>query len=201
MAQAEVATAARLVSALPPSTSTSLLTVRVRLAEGERAEAAGLLDDLVITNRRERLERSLLVARALLDRPEAATKALEEALEIALPVGFHRSIVSEGPEVLALLDAITAGGTMGDYVARLLSASRGAAPPINVPTQDLVDPLSERELTVLRQLASAQDSREIANTMYLSVNTVRTHVKAIYRKLDVSSRADAVARGRDLSLL
>ncbi|RPI07160.1 MAG: DNA-binding response regulator, partial [Actinobacteria bacterium] len=42
---------------------------------------------------------------------------------------------------------------------------------------------------------------EIANTMYLSVNTVRTHVKAIYRKLDVSSRADAVARGRDLSLL
>ena len=64
-----------------------------------------------------------------------------------------------------------------------------------------MDPLSERELTVLRYLSSRLDAAEIAAALYLSVNTVRSHVKAIYRKLGVNARAQAVRAGRELGLI
>ena len=105
------------------------------------------------------------------------------------------AIGEPGGEILDDLDPLE------QAMSLLRALGRPGRPQLAPLSQDLVDPLSERERSVLRQLASPQDSREMANTMYLSVNTVRTHVKAIYRKLGVSSRADAVARGRELSLL
>ena len=61
--------------------------------------------------------------------------------------------------------------------------------------------LSERELTVLRLLAGDLSQREIGAELYISLNTVKGHTRSIFRKLGVSSRADAVARGRELFLL
>jgi LuxR family maltose regulon positive regulatory protein len=61
--------------------------------------------------------------------------------------------------------------------------------------------LSERELTILRFLASDLSQREIGSELYISLNTVKGHTRSIFRKLGVSSRADAVARGRELALL
>ena len=61
--------------------------------------------------------------------------------------------------------------------------------------------LSERELTLLRLLASELSQREIGSELFISLNTVKGHVKSIFRKLGVTSRADAVARGRELGLL
>ena len=61
--------------------------------------------------------------------------------------------------------------------------------------------LSERELTVLRLLASDLSQREIGSELYISLNTVKGHTRSIFRKLGVSSRAEAVARGRELVLL
>ena len=70
------------------------------------------------------------------------------------------------------------------------------------PGQDLlIEPLSDRELTVLRYLSSKLDATEIADSLYISVNTVRSHIKAIYRKLGVNSRVDAVRHGEALGLL
>ena len=74
--------------------------------------------------------------------------------------------------------------------ARLAAARRAAAAP---------EPLTEREQTVLRFLSSGLSEREIARELYLSFNTVHTHVKALYRKLGVSSRAEAVARAREFT--
>jgi LuxR family maltose regulon positive regulatory protein len=86
------------------------------------------------------------------------------------------------------------------YVRRLLAAS--TARPDSVPsTQPLVDPLSERELEVLRLLATDLDGPDIARQMVVSVNTLRTHTKRIYTKLGVTNRRAAVRRGRDLKLL
>jgi LuxR family maltose regulon positive regulatory protein len=73
-------------------------------------------------------------------------------------------------------------------------------PPLATSQPGLVDPLSERELTVLRLLASRLTCSEIARELYLSVNTVRSHVKAIYRKLGVNARVDAVKRGHALGI-
>ena len=63
------------------------------------------------------------------------------------------------------------------------------------------DPLSERELTVLRYLPTLLSSSEIAGELFVTVNTVKSHLKSIYRKLEVSSRREAVARARDLGLV
>ena len=63
------------------------------------------------------------------------------------------------------------------------------------------DPLTEREQTVLRYLASALSNTEIAKELYLSVNTVKTHQRTIYRKLGAEGRRDAVRRARALRLL
>ena len=67
--------------------------------------------------------------------------------------------------------------------------------------QPLLEPLSERELVVLRFLPTLMSNAEIAGEMFVSVNTVKTHLKHIYRKLDVSDRREAVRRGRELHLL
>jgi LuxR family maltose regulon positive regulatory protein len=66
---------------------------------------------------------------------------------------------------------------------------------------DVAEPLTERELAVLRLLATQLSNREIGRELYVSINTVRTHIQAIYRKLDVATRAEAVALARELGLL
>jgi LuxR family maltose regulon positive regulatory protein len=78
---------------------------------------------------------------------------------------------------------------------RLAAAKRAARPPVAGAE------LSERELTVLRLLNSGLSEREIGRELFLSFNTVHSHVKSVYRKLAVSSRADAVARARERRLL
>lgn len=78
----------------------------------------------------------------------------------------------------------------------VMRSTRSSAGTANVPL-----PLSERELTVLRYLQSILSNAEIAAEMSISVNTVKTHVRSIYRKLDADTRRDAVRRARSLQLL
>jgi LuxR family maltose regulon positive regulatory protein len=122
---------------------------------------------------------------------------------VAHALGWQQSIVAEGPQLWDLLRSLPAVDDMRAYVDELLAASVGAvlSPSCRVDQRDVVDPLSERELTVLRYLASRLDALEIAAALYLSVNTVRSHVKAIYRKLEVNTRAQAVRRGRELGFI
>jgi LuxR family maltose regulon positive regulatory protein len=179
--------------------------VRLALAEGDRTTAVELLGRIDPTgaDRRGRIElgvlRALAAGRADRDR---AARELAGVLELTGPERYHRTLVAEGPALWDLLEAVPTQGRAADHLAQVLDAARRAVPATQAVDQgSLIDPLSERELTVLRYLASRLDSSEIAGALYLSVNTVRTHVKAIYRKLAVSSRADAVARARELGLL
>jgi LuxR family transcriptional regulator, maltose regulon positive regulatory protein len=64
-----------------------------------------------------------------------------------------------------------------------------------------IDDFSDRELAVLRLLSGELSQREIGGALYISLNTVKTHTKSIYRKLGVSQREDAVARARELGLI
>jgi LuxR family maltose regulon positive regulatory protein len=84
---------------------------------------------------------------------------------------------------------------------RLLEAAVAPATGPSPTTQPLVDPLSERELEVLRLLHGDLDGPEIAGHLFVSVNTVRTHTKNIYAKLGVNSRRAAVRRATELGLL
>ena len=109
-----------------------------------------------------------------------------------------------------LLTAIARQRAGWDYVRRLLAAFAhdGGTTPVKPPveqatrrSQGLVEPLSERELDVLRLLATDLDGPDIARRLFVSVNTMRTHTKSIYAKLGVNSRRAAVRRAEELGLL
>ena len=100
----------------------------------------------------------------------------------------------------SLLRAVAKQGIAPNYVRRLLAAVSKTDDSTPV-TQGLIDPLSERELVVLRLLGTDLNGPEIARELIVSVNTVRTHTKNIYAKLGVTNRRAAVRRAQELRLL
>ncbi len=99
-----------------------------------------------------------------------------------------------------LLEAAAADGIAPNYVRRLLTAF-GNAEDGTTANQVVIDPLSERELDVLRLLATDLGGPAIARELFVSLNTVRTHTKHIYTKLAVSNRRAAVRRAEELDVL
>jgi LuxR family maltose regulon positive regulatory protein len=107
--------------------------------------------------------------------------------------------------IAALLKKVAARGGARSYVGRLLAeleretiTTPSTAGPSPV---SLIEPLSERELEVLRLLTTPLSQPEIADRLTVSVNTIRTHARHIYAKLDVHSRMEAVERAEELGLL
>jgi LuxR family maltose regulon positive regulatory protein len=106
----------------------------------------------------------------------------------------------------ALLRRAASRGVSPAYVARLLEAfgDPGREPRegwAQSRPQPLIEPLSEREIEVLRLLARGMSNPEIAQALFIAVSTVRSHCKSIYAKLDVHKRWDAVQRAQELGLL
>jgi LuxR family maltose regulon positive regulatory protein len=132
-----------------------------------------------------------------LGRLDQASQALEQALALAASEGYRRPFVAGFPLRRLLERHLTRPTAYGPLVAELLDAlaQGGDAPP------GLLEPLSERERAVLRLLPALLSNPEIAAELFVSVNTVKTHIKTIYRKLDVTSRRDAVIRARELRLI
>ena len=129
----------------------------------------------------------------------AAEGALRRALDLAAPEGYRRAFVEGGTPVRQLLaDHLHWDDTHHPLVGALLERLRSAEP---AGPAALVVPLSEREQVVLRYLSSRLSAGEIADELYVSLNTVKTHIKSIYRKLDTNRRWDAVKRARQLQLL
>ena len=130
----------------------------------------------------------------------AALACLERAVTLAEPEGYVRVFADEGPPMASLLRALAKQGTSGNYARRLLAAV-GETGPDGAVKQALIEPLSERELDVLRLLGTELDGPAIARELMVSLNTVRTHTKHIYAKLAVTNRRAAVRRARELGLL
>jgi LuxR family maltose regulon positive regulatory protein len=145
----------------------------------------------------------ILVLRALAHQTlgdiPAALASLQRALTLAEPEGYVRIFVDEGPPIASLLRAAAKQGTAPSYVRRLLAAVSTTEDSTPV-SQGLIEPLSERELEVLRLLGTDLDGPEIARELVVSLNTVRTHTKNIYAKLGVTNRRAAVRRAAELGL-
>ena len=129
----------------------------------------------------------------------AALASLGRAVTLAEPEGYVRIFADEGPPIVPLLRAVAKQGTRQNYARRLLAAM-GTTEAGSGPTT-LIDPLSERELDVLRLLGTELDGPAIARELMVSLNTMRTHTKNIYAKLAVTSRRAAVRRAAELDLL
>jgi LuxR family maltose regulon positive regulatory protein len=184
--------------------STGVYRVRVALLEGDDRDAAAMLEELPApVSRKARVERAVLAALSLLDRDiDRANAALGDAIRTGQPEWLVRTVVEHGPRVHKLLASYTPATTQEPYLARLLSAAVADVAPVRAEVvQALIDPLTARELTVLRYLCSRLTNVEIARALYVSINTLKSHVRTVYRKLDVASREDAVTVGRQLGLI
>ncbi len=128
-----------------------------------------------------------------------ALVSLERALTLAEPEGYQRIFVDEGPPMAGLLREAANHGTAPTYVSQLRAAF-GKAEDTTPLTQLLIEPLSKRELEVLRLLGTELSGPEIAQELLVSLNTMRTHTKNIYNKLGVNNRRAAVRRAEELNL-
>jgi LuxR family maltose regulon positive regulatory protein len=168
------------------------------LGGGDPAAASGMPVSV-------RAEAWLLDALALdaLSEHENAACSLERSLDLAEPAGLSRLIVEHGNLVRPLLHRHVRHGTahpaiVGEALETI--EHRGSERSRSVAVL-LAEPLSEREQAILRYLPTMMSNHEIASELFVSVNTVKTHLKAIYRKLDASGRREAVQRGRELGLM
>lgn len=178
-----------------------LTLVRLRLAGGDAGSVGGLLDRLHADAGRAGSLLEIGVLRALAQhalghRTEALAELNQALLEAPEPDAYARLFLDEDAPMLALLQAgqDSEYDVLRSHARRLLNAPR-------VDPGTLADPLSERELEVLRLLASELTGPEIARHLFVSLNTLRTHTKRIFTKLDVNNRSAAVRRGRELDLL
>ncbi|MET8280719.1 LuxR C-terminal-related transcriptional regulator [Micromonospora sp. NPDC005174] len=132
-----------------------------------------------------------------------AGRVLEQVLDLAGPQGCRRAFTRAEPSVRDLLAArLDAGTAHFPLVSDLVRGVEESTPrPAVVPVGLLDEPLTERELTILRYLQSILSNVEIASELSLSVNTVKTHVRNIYRKLGATRRREAVRRARELRLI
>jgi LuxR family transcriptional regulator, maltose regulon positive regulatory protein len=130
----------------------------------------------------------------------AALATLKRSIALAEPEGYVRVFLDVGAPMTALLRDAAKREPSGSYVAMLRAAST-TAPPSMSPAQQLVEPLSERELEILRLLATQLSGPEIASHLVVSLNTVRTHTRNVFAKLGVNSRRAAVHRAEELHLL
>ena len=189
-----------------------LITARWYLVQGRREAALQLLQDLLREAQRMGRRRSTFEAQALLALTYAAHEQQEQARQILLTLlaqtcteGHLRLFLDEGEAMAVLLRALVLHIREQPLLAYLQSIvhafprSRGTLAPS--PATLLPEPLSSREQCVLRLLVSGRSNSEIARELVVSVNTVRTHIQNIYRKLDAHNRAAAVEVARQLHLI
>ncbi len=149
------------------------------------------------------IRRLILLACAEMQRgrTQLAEEAIRRAVDTGRPEGFVRPFLEEAPQILSLLRGIVSTRT-DPYVAHLLCQAEQVVPgqPVVAPAH-ILEPLTERERELLGYLPSHLHLREIAASMYVSLNTVKTHLKNIYRKLGAASRSEAVTMARAHGLL
>jgi LuxR family maltose regulon positive regulatory protein len=177
--------------------------VRLLLAQNRPGGACTLLADLERLAQEDGHCRQLIthyiqhaLAQQMLGAQEGALACLEQALRLAAPEDYVRAFLDEGPLVADLLPNVR--HVAPAFVDALLQGLAGETKAAESP---LIEPLSERELEVLRLLAQDLTSPQIARELVIAVSTVRSHLKSIYRKLDAHSRYEAVERAKALRLL
>jgi LuxR family maltose regulon positive regulatory protein len=135
---------------------------------------------------------------------DEAVLLLSDVLALAEPGGYIRLFIDEGAAMAQLLPEALARGIRPQYCRTVLSAFDTEAGPgtaSSLPEQPLIEPLTPRELDVLRLIAQGLSNREISERLYLALDTVKGHNRKIFGKLDVQRRTEAIARAREVGLL
>jgi len=189
----------------------ALIVAHLYLARGQPQAALALLERWraeAAMQERTRSEIEILAVQALAhsalaDRTQAL-QALTRALTLAQPRGLRRIFLDLGEPLAVLLQTAAptfAKRALAGYAAGLLRVlSHGQAHAAPVAALPLLEPLSQQEQRVLRLIVAGQSNAEIARELVVSPNTIKTHIKNIYRKLNVNTREEAQAAARELHL-
>jgi len=176
---------------------------RLLIAQGQKHLASEQLRVCLETASRAGWGYAVIAVRVLqslaADKPQAALDWLSEALRQAQPEGYIRTFADVGEPLVPILREAALRGIAPEYVGQILAAikQKQVAPS----PSPLVEPLSERELKVLRLVAAGFSNREIAEKLIISPGTAKSHVNHICGKLGVRNRTEAVTRAKDLGLV
>ncbi|MEQ8677331.1 MAG: LuxR C-terminal-related transcriptional regulator [Aggregatilineales bacterium] len=186
-----------------------LSEARVLIAQGKPEAAFQLLEPL-----RQKMENKnwadeclkIMVLQSIAvdasDKTDDALTILADALALAQSGTFIRLFVDEGISIRRLVSALYEQGVMSDYVQKLLTVfDTPATPSMLSENQPLIEPLSERELEVLQLIAEGLSNREISESLFITLNTVKGHNRIIFQKLGVNRRTHAVAQAQALGLI
>ncbi len=182
-----------------------LTLARIRLTKGEAAEIISFLDRLLIAAEAGGRIASVIdihIVRGLayqtLQEKEAGLDALKKALSLAAPQQYVRPFLEAGTQLQALLASAEVQKAEPEFVSYLLSHLTSPTPSAN---QQLIEPLSEREIEVLQLIANGLSNQDISQRLFLSLSTIKGHNQNIFGKLMVKRRTEAVARARELGLI
>lgn len=163
---------------------------RLARAAAEGGRNRSLLDILILM---------ALAHRASHDAP-AALEALRRTIALAEPEGIRRPFMDDGKAIGGLLKQLSKREASSAFVRSIAVSGQSAVAPVASDHPDLIEPLSDREVEVLRFLRTDLSGPEIADELAVSLNTLRTHTKNIFEKLGVNSRRAAVRRAEELEL-
>jgi LuxR family transcriptional regulator, maltose regulon positive regulatory protein len=189
-----------------PADRRSLLLARVALAAGDHHAAREHLQAAPLsglTPRRALVHQLLLAAAAIEGGDPAAAGLLGTALHAARSRGFLNTVVTTAPQVAGYVVEHAAQLRADPFIEHLIAAAlevRATQPASAVSSQALTEPLTAAEQRILTLLPTST-YLQIADTLYISRNTVKTHLRSIYQKLGVASRSEALERAVDLRLL
>jgi LuxR family maltose regulon positive regulatory protein len=127
-----------------------------------------------------------------------AVTTLATSVALAQPEGYKRVFLDEGELVLKMLHLVKSNQDATGYARELLEAFSPVSATAPVPVQLLIEPLSGREIEVLKLIEAGLSNQEIASRLFISITTVKKHISNIYAKLDVKTRTQAVSRGKEL---
>jgi LuxR family maltose regulon positive regulatory protein len=192
-----------------------LIVARILLLRGETGTALDLLAALLAMAERTGRHQSVVqilvlesLARNAQGERESALAPLRRALSLAEPGGFVRTFVDEGPELAGLIRQAAPGAVSPDYARRLAEAfgpdgrvPTAATPPPPPPVQNLPEPLSDREVEVLRLIATGLSNADAGRKLFIAPSTVKKHLENIYAKLGTRNRTQAIARAREAGVL
>jgi len=193
-----------------PAARRELAQARIALANGDHQAAQELLRAPAASERdeltpRRALVRQLLLAAAAIGRGDsrAADRILAGALAAARRGSFLNTVITTSPQVTGYLIEHATQMEPDPFTEQLIAAAllvRAAQPDASQPGRVLVEPLTATQLRILRLLPTS-NPLQVAATLYISRNTVKTHLRSIYQKLGVASRSEAVERAVELHLL
>lgn len=193
------------VRADQPHSFMDLNLVRILLKAGERKKIPSVLNSLIKQEQargRVRTVMESMILMALFQRAEknipAAVDWLSRALGLAVPEGFIRIFLDERESLLDLLPR--ARQTAPELVDVILNIHQADSDSHPSPLDQIIDPLSEQEIRILKLLAAGKSNQDIADELVISVGTAKWHVHNILQKLGVSNRSQVIVRAKELGL-